>query len=347
MKEGEKLFTAFARADVGDWEQVAQEELQGADPWKKLSHNENGVYLKPFYSPNDSKTTSFRLPAAANSFLGPRTWFNCPRVYVDTPEKANAAALRHLKQGADGIFFELNDTVDFSALLKDIDWRHCSLNFLANQTESSCARDLEAFLKKQYGSEKTVGAFFGSLDGPRPSHDSFCFGGHRVASSNFPIQELTSGIQAMDRQMNDRLNQKGSGVAFSLEIGTDLFLEIAKLRALRAIWDLFLTSKGIAAERPLFIHAHSISWKDDRLSPHENMLKGTTAAMASILGGCDALTVEPETHDATQNRVTRNISNILRDEAHFSLVADPLSGSYFIESLTQQLTVGVLKLLAP
>ena len=75
------------------------------------------------------------------------------------------------------------------------------------------------------------------------------------------------------------------------------------------------------------------------------MLKATTASMAAILGGCDVLTVDAEDPDnATMSRAARNVSNVLREESHFSKVADPLAGSYFIDDLTRQLSENVWQL---
>ena len=59
--------------------------------------------------------------------------------------------------------------------------------------------------------------------------------------------------------------------------------------------------------------------------------------MSAILGGCDALTLEPEDDQARSIRVARNVSNVLREESHFAKVADPLAGAYFVESLSLQL----------
>jgi methylmalonyl-CoA mutase len=61
--------------------------------------------------------------------------------------------------------------------------------------------------------------------------------------------------------------------------------------------------------------------------------------MAAIAGGCDSITIEPEdATNETMNRMARNVSSILRDESHFSKVADPTAGSYYIDSLTEQLS---------
>jgi methylmalonyl-CoA mutase len=69
------------------------------------------------------------------------------------------------------------------------------------------------------------------------------------------------------------------------------------------------------------------------------MIKATTAAMAAIAGGCDSLTITPEdeSHE-TMSRIAINVSTILREESHISKVADPTAGSYYIDSLTHQLS---------
>ena len=66
--------------------------------------------------------------------------------------------------------------------------------------------------------------------------------------------------------------------------------------------------------------------------------------MAAILGGCDVLTVsEEDPNQPMMSRVARNVSNILREESHFSNVADPIAGSFFLEDLTNQLTESAWK----
>jgi len=72
------------------------------------------------------------------------------------------------------------------------------------------------------------------------------------------------------------------------------------------------------------------------------MLRGTTEAMSSILGGADLVSVLPYDHPYEKgsefsDRIARNVQIILREEVHFDQVADPASGSYYIESLTDSL----------
>jgi methylmalonyl-CoA mutase len=129
------------------------------------------------------------------------------------------------------------------------------------------------------------------------------------------------------------VKQHAQPVAIRTEIGTDFFLEIARLRALRLVWNKL-------SERPYDLHLHVCSspWTPEAYAPHANMLKATTAAMAAILGGADSLTVDPESPEQPmQRRVARNVSILLREESRFAKVADPLAGAYFVDRLTHDL----------
>jgi methylmalonyl-CoA mutase len=72
------------------------------------------------------------------------------------------------------------------------------------------------------------------------------------------------------------------------------------------------------------------------------MLRGTTEAVASVLGGADLLSVLPFDYpygesSTFSNRIARNVQLILREEAYLDRVADPASGSYYIENLTDSI----------
>ena len=124
-------------------------------------------------------------------------------------------------------------------------------------------------------------------------------------------------------------------------VGTSYPLEVGSLRALRLLLPDVLSAYDApeavpplvasVAERPLTAYA-----------PYTNMLRGTTAAAAAIVGGCDALIVQPydalnPEADALGRRIARNTQLILRLESHLGFVEDPAAGSYYLEALTQQL----------
>ncbi len=339
QEKSQEKFGAFKPARLSDWEVAAQVELKGADPWEKLKHNVLGCTILPFYTQTEDHPEPPLLHIPEKIFLGPRTWYNCPRVVVESAKKSNGEALEHLRNGADGIFFELDGEKDFQTLLKDIDERYCSLNFLVKKNAQPIAEALQHFLSENKTTHSHLpGAFFGNRLFSNPFPAGFHCSGFQVVPNLSIAEEIAAcfvpfaGMEVADFQ------RIAGQVAFSVALGTDFFLSVAKIRALRVVWHKFLTEKKINENSTLFIHAHSLPWTDESFQPHGNILKSTTSAMAAILGGCDALTLEPE--EANQSmmvRVARNVSNILREESYLSKVADPLAGSYYIETITRQL----------
>jgi methylmalonyl-CoA mutase len=89
-----------------------------------------------------------------------------------------------------------------------------------------------------------------------------------------------------------------------------------------------------------------VGWVNKSLKdPNTNLLRQTTEAMSAIIGGIDRLIIHPfdacslDGSSEFTERIALNISNLLQDESYFSAVADPLGGSYAIESLTEEISV--------
>ena len=125
--------------------------------------------------------------------------------------------------------------------------------------------------------------------------------------------------------------------------GPNYFMEIAKLRAARILWTKIAEAYGVeTSSARIRIHSVSSQWNMTLYDPHVNMLRGTTEAMSSILGGADLVNVLPYDYPNGKggkfsDRIARNVQIILREEAYFDRVEDPASGSYYIESLTDSL----------
>ncbi|MDB5262408.1 MAG: hypothetical protein JWQ14_1689, partial [Adhaeribacter sp.] len=131
---------------------------------------------------------------------------------------------------------------------------------------------------------------------------------------------------------------------FLVNVDTDYFFQIAKLRALRWLWAGIVKA---SAEKPelasyLRIHAQTATWSATTFDPHTNILRATTETMAAVIGGCDSVSVAP--FDAAFNRdnpfserIARNIPLILQHEALLHQVIDPAAGSYYLETLTCEL----------
>ncbi|MBS1681835.1 MAG: methylmalonyl-CoA mutase [Bacteroidetes bacterium] len=163
------------------------------------------------------------------------------------------------------------------------------------------------------------------------------------------VDSLLAAVDSIDNLIasNFSVEQAFRSIAFSISVDKDFFISIAKIKALKNLWFAVQEAHRIKNPGPAFVHVRSKKWVSENFQPHGNMLKQTTAAMAASIAGCDALTVEPENvTNETMNRIARNVSSMLKEESHLAKSLDPLAGSYYVESLTEQIATEVLKKLS-
>jgi len=141
-------------------------------------------------------------------------------------------------------------------------------------------------------------------------------------------------------------------LSFFFAIGMNFFMEIAKLRAARTLWHRAMTQLGAQDERSKMLRTHcqtsgvSLTEQD----PYNNVMRTTIEAMAAMLGGTQSLHTNaldeaialPTDFSA---RIARNTQIVLQEETGMTKVVDPLGGSYYVESLTQQLVDGAWELI--
>ena len=134
-------------------------------------------------------------------------------------------------------------------------------------------------------------------------------------------------------------------LSFFFAIGTDFFMEIAKLRAARTLWAKIMKDFGAKKEKSLMLRTHcqtsgvSLTEKD----PYNNIIRTSYEALSAVLGGTQSLhtnsfdeAIALPTDESA--RIARNTQLILQNETGVTKTVDPLAGSYFIESLTDQLS---------
>jgi methylmalonyl-CoA mutase len=341
----------FPASSLTDWLQAAKQELGDNEPIEKLSRNKGSLKIKPYY---DASTTSqvedFQQLPAVNPYYGARSWMNTPLIAVVDEKIANEIALDYLQSGADGILFEpVKANLQFDALLDQIKPEFCSISFLIHSEHAQNTLDFKLWTEKKADYKLLAGCLFfedlSNLDFEAlkfSSQNFFPFGLSIPTQENaedeivFALEKAAHFLDTVSDQ--EDLKQILNHFAFSLSVGTDLFSEIAKLKALRNLWYQIQGAYGITEMKPLHIHARSTTWIKEAFQPHGNMIKSTLTALSSIAGGCDSLTIETEGTDQTENRIALNVSSILREESYLSKVADPTAGSYYLDSLVAALS---------
>ena len=134
-----------------------------------------------------------------------------------------------------------------------------------------------------------------------------------------------------------------AALEFRYSANADQFTTIATLRAARRLWDRVGEVSGASAEvRGQRQHAVTSSVMTTKHDPWVNMLRTTVACFAAGAGGADTVTVQPfdaalGLPDAFSRRIARNTQNLLVEEGHLARVLDPAGGSWYVESLTDDL----------
>lgn len=328
---------------------------------------------------------------AADPGLGAAQWLVRQNIGVTDYREANGKALDILMKGIDSLGFIIEDTEsvsekNLSVLLEGIDPDGVEINFLSNGKARETIAALKVIMQRNgfhpASLRGTVEAdplgrlmangtlcipveagldYLASLTRetkPLLSYRNIQINGSRFTDSGYTaVQELAICF-SMAVEYLARLTERGissddaaSAIRFSFGIGTDYFMEIAKLRAARIIWDVIADYWKPAGRDSFRMEIHSVTriWNDEVADPYINMLRTQTEAMSAILGGTDSLTVNPFDiaackPDDFSERMARNQQLILKEESWFGKVADPAAGSYYIENLTSLIAENAWKL---
>ncbi|HMR57017.1 MAG TPA: methylmalonyl-CoA mutase family protein [Cyclobacteriaceae bacterium] len=335
----------FRTPGVQEWAEAAQQELGSANLLGKLQVFKGELVIEPYYKKHDKNQPGFSLPVSDSKIYGPRTWQNMPAIKIINEKKANTRALHYLNTGADGILFVIDRSeIDYEALLTNIGITHCAVSFLI---EKGYEPEAERFLKSTY-KQTLTGCIFYRLppifkQNLLGTSTTFQTCGICITPTENPVDELVqaleNGVTILDVFTNKGLTPDAiaSQIAFHIQVDADFFLSIAKLKTLKKLWNTVLEAYAVVGtDTP--IHAVSIAWSKETFQPHGNLIKSTTTALAAIAGGCRYLSVQPENDEEPGNRACRLVSEELREESHLSKVADPTAGSYYLDSLIQQLS---------
>ena len=172
-----------------------------------------------------------------------------------------------------------------------------------------------------------------------PYHAAGATAVHELA---FAMATAVATLRAVEAGGGD-LEAAARRLRFVQALGKDVFLGIATLRALRRLWFRVATSCGIGDDAAgAFVHAVTSPRSLTARDPWTNMLRGATQTFAAIVGGADAVTTlefdrRLGVPDGLGRRIARNTQTILREESHLGRVADPAGGSWYVESLTDDL----------
>ncbi len=339
----------FIHVDLSTWRNQIKKEL-------KENHSRivfNDEIEEILFDVTQTSSKSFiTTPKDKNSFLN---GYSCS---VFNEKEANKTILKVLMQGADFIEFKIEKktNIAWEILFNTIEFQYI-YSHIAFQTPEQ----LESFL--EYSDQKNLRYFFIKVDPLAINFSAFkeilesysvktpCF-----EINGFEIEQIGANcyqqIGIMLSTFHELLStelEKGNSIHdfihlihFNIGIGQNYFIEIAKIKALK--WLIQQISHLYEIENFEPTITANIGWINKSLKDIDsNLLRQTSEAMAALNAGVNGIIVHPCDNFSNQKsstlhqRMALNIPIILKEEANFNSVYEPLNGSHIIEGLCEEI----------
>ncbi len=354
------LNATFPTAGAKLWKQQIQYELQGADYNESLVwESAEGIRVKPFYTREDLEGQAIRpiMPGCSPCFA--------QAIRVKRAAQANTEGREALASGAGALRFILpEETGKARELLQDIDLTRTPVHFSFGFLSPAFIEEVLELLPDEpsgiyfhldiIGRLVKSGNWFRSKEtdiemirtlldktGKRQGvHFLGADGSLYLNAGANRVQQLAYTLSHAHEYLHMFGESLSGPPIFTMAVGSDYFFEIAKLRALRLLWE------PLAHEYSLPPGCHLMAVPGLRNKTiydyNNNMLRTTSECMSAMLGTADTIVNLPydvffRGPNAFSGRMARNQLLILRHESGLDDVANPADGAYYIESLTLQL----------
>ena len=350
------LFSEFKTISPIAWKQKIQADLKGADYNETLLwKTEEGIVVKPFYTKEDRTNQKINLP---------KEGFNiCQTIFIDDENIANSIALDALKKGVNSIQFNANSKFDFKKVFKNIDVKSTLLYFNLSFLDEVFVIELSKFTNSENSFFKTdiignlaeTGNWFFNLEEDHKKLEKIVASTNNCISISGDLYQnaganCTQQLAYTIAHANEYLLHYGKDVAskihFNYSIGSNFFFEIAKLRALRILWETLLNEYNIK-NTEVHIFAQPSLRNKTIYDYNVNMLRTTTEYMSALLGGANTVatlsydTIYKKSNDFGE-RIARNQLLVLQQESYLKQAQNFADGVYYIESITNQLAENAL-----
>ena len=356
--KGKTLFENFNPVSEKEWKQKIQYDLKGKDYNEEVVWNSpEGIKVKPFYHAEDLEHIT-----VTSSHI--TSWNIGQAIYSGNAIMANEKALKYIAKGAEAIRFVIpTDVVDGATLLNNIDLNAVNVYFdmqFLSKTYITKTLDKVTDSKKIHFQIDPIGhlAKSGNWYESMPSDINLV---NDLAALNIDnllsvdvslyqnagadmVQQLADALSHANEYLNI-LQERGNlaklkSVDFKVAVGGNYFFEIAKIKALRNLWNVLAQAYDIAI--PCHITTQPSRRNKTIYDYNVNLLRTTTECMSAVLGGSDAVfnlnyNSEYKKDNDFAERIAFNQLILLKEESYFDKVENPAEGSYYIETISAQL----------
>jgi len=201
-------------------------------------------------------------------------------------------------------------------------------------------------------SMKIIADIFEYTSNNMPKFNSISISGYHMqeAGATADIElayTLADGLEYIRTGLSTgmKIDEFAPRLSFFWAIGMNHFMEIAKMRAGRMLWAKLLKQFNPKDEKSLALRTHcqTSGWSLTEQDPFNNVARTTIEAAAAAFGGTQSLHTNaldeaialPTDFSA---RIARNTQIFLQEETKICKTVDPWAGSYYVESLTAEIT---------
>jgi len=306
MKNSNLNFSEFRNVSRDVWNEVATRQLKGDAPSDTLKwSSEFGLPLQVYYDADSRGDLGYL--GQFFSTVSEHNWKLYERIEVIDDRSANGRVLEALNEGCGGVFFSINQIGDLDLLTKGILFEHCDVSFIVS---NGMRNEVESF-RNARGIQASI------ID----RETVWC-------SDRF---SQSSGLANLSEMVIDFAENPKNNPKIFLRLSQDFFHELARVRAIKYLFWRVADSIGIKCDpNDIYIHCEPIGIDEKS----ENLFTQSTAGMAAIIGGANSVSFDPM-HSTP--RISRNVGNMIREESKIDSFQNAGSGSFFIDTLTDQM----------
>lgn len=343
--------TSFEPIHDEKWQEVAENSLRGLPFEKLITKTSEGIDLKPLYTKEqfdkEYRTANDQMLRTVRKGMGSPDWTIAQHSYAADGEQYISEIKESLERGNEAIVYDGTRPISFGKqeyqeLAKLI--QIYPLYAFHVLEEDPLIEILHSIKEADRKNVKGVFTGKGKLPKGFPFLRTSCANMiplHQQGADMIMELAIPLSIAAEEAEKHPSFSAFSNQFFVRFAIDTHFFMEIAKLRAFRVLWQTFAGAYGMNNGSNIPILTETSLRTYSKLDPYVNLLRAGNEAFSAVLGGADVVTVHPHNiltePTPTAIRNARNIQLVIKEETLVQYVLDPSGGSYYIGSLTNQM----------
>ncbi|MBK7128614.1 MAG: hypothetical protein IPM74_01360 [Crocinitomicaceae bacterium] len=351
-----KLFSEFQAPDYDTWVNQIKKDLKDKPLSALESNPEYDLDIIAYHHPTHDQGALIE-PSVLNYFQRQNNNWQIRKVYE---EGQNAIMLHDLNKGVNAISIPAINSNQVKVDLKDVHLDHITADIRFENAESALNSSVPftvnlnfdvLSLNAKAGNQTCSLHDFLLFYQKNPDSKSIWVDGSIYGNAGagtieelaFTLSHLNEYVHFLHVENKIALQEINKKLILELSVTENYFVNIAKYRVIRQLMQLLFKAYDATYEMIMPIVYATTSARFLALNDaNNNYLRQTTQAMSAVLGGCDVLTISipaglDEKSSNIAHHMATNIQLVLAEESFLNQVTDPAAGSYYLESLSDQI----------